>query len=643
MRLMVNDQPWDLNTPFPPGATVLLRPGSEVPPPAAGLEESRGLGIKIWWKTLGMWGPTHRALKQLSAQYSIDPSTRSELRGRINRFVKMLAERNVEIREHLSDERYLPAAIRALSPERLNAALDLASRLFSDQGIHEPELLWMNAVSISNASPTSEDFQRNWGLYGKLLGLVFEEKRTGGRDTVFIEDGLTRFSSESFTAALSTVHRLAENGVPVRATMLLLPDIARMSSTADEFESNLALLEKTVLALKAKGIPLEGSRSDAQRYSFGPGFYLREAGRRLKPEGFKSVFELFIFLSERGIDASDVLQYATNYVSQTSSTPEAFQENLGRFRSIVDHLIRHGIDPRPTLNEGFQESHPISPPGPEYVADFMETLALTDSLAERGIDPAPILIHVIPIAAVELNDAEFDSFWSALPGAPADKLQQMISASVQRKLERNADILRYGSPDRPSWAGGLEEQPFASGLEEKGIPVAGLKALLEYVAQEDVIHTIAVLAESGKIGNVTGDFPALEELAKEAGFAGGVAAILRTVASDEAVLGVPAEYAVQGIPVYVKKEWEERVRQNLIKLEAAHRIRFVGSAADAFLVVGDDSISARSDQVFIRTNEETVSQVTPHLLQELQLNGLLKAGSVVMLYTPLKDSVLVFA
>jgi len=42
-------------------------------------------------------------------------------------------------------------------------------------------------------------------------------------------------------------------------------------------------------------------------------------------------------------------------------------------------------------------------------------------------------------------------------------------------------------------------------------------------------------------------------------------------------------------------------------------------------------------------NEETVSQVTPHLLQELQINGLLKAGSVVMLYAPLKNSVLVFA
>lgn len=111
----------------------------------------------------------------------------------------------------------------------------------------------------------------------------------------------------------------------------------------------------------------------------------------------------------------------------------------------------------------------------------------------------------------------------------------------------------------------------------------------------------------------------------------------------EAVVGVPAEYAAQGIPVYVKKEWEGRIRQNLSKLETVGRIRFVGSATEAYLVIGDDSLSGRPHQVFIAIHEETVSQVTPHLLQELQLSGLLKAGSVVLLYKPLKDSILVFA
>ncbi len=189
----------------------------------------------------------------------------------------------------------------------------------------------------------------------------------------------------------------------------------------------------------------------------------------------------------------------------------------------------------------------------------------------------------------------------------------------------------------------------AAGMEEKATPAAGLKALLEYVDQPIARDTIALLAEtltfaqSERFRAVNQDFPVLEGLAKEAGFAEGIAAIVRTAASGEAVLRVPAECAAQGIPIFVNKKWEGQVRQNLRKLEVTGRIRFVGSAANAFLVIGDDSISVRSDQVFIRANEETVFQVTPQLLAGLEERGLLKAGSVVMLYKPLKDSVLAFA
>jgi len=174
-------------------------------------------------------------------------------------------------------------------------------------------------------------------------------------------------------------------------------------------------------------------------------------------------------------------------------------------------------------------------------------------------------------------------------------------------------------------------------------PAAGLEELLKYVKQPVVIDTIALLAESGKTGDITNDFPALKGLANKAGFQEGVVSILRSVGTTEAVLNVPAEYMEGGIPVYVQAEWEDRVRENLKELEMAGRIRFVGSIADAFWVIGDHSISVQPHQVLIAVNEGTVSQVTPHLLKELQENGLLKAGSVVMLYTPLKDSVLVFA
>ncbi|MBI3332835.1 MAG: hypothetical protein HYZ93_01950 [Candidatus Omnitrophica bacterium] len=102
-------------------------------------------------------------------------------------------------------------------------------------------------------------------------------------------------------------------------------------------------------------------------------------------------------------------------------------------------------------------------------------------------------------------------------------------------------------------------------------------------------------------------------------------------------------HEAQGIPVFVKKEWEGKIRENLSRLETARIIRYVESAADAYRVIADESVSVRPDQALIRTHEETVSQVTPRLLQELQLKRLLKAGSVVLLYKPLKDSVLVFA
>jgi len=69
----------------------------------------------------------------------------------------------------------------------------------------------------------------------------------------------------------------------------------------------------------------------------------------------------------------------------------------------------------------------------------------------------------------------------------------------------------------------------------------------------------------------------------------------------------------------------------------------VPTAAEAFLVIADRSVTVRPDQVHLQVTAETVSRVTPRLLQELQLLGLLKAGSVVMLYKPLKDSVLILA
>lgn len=182
----------------------------------------------------------------------------------------------------------------------------------------------------------------------------------------------------------------------------------------------------------------------------------------------------------------------------------------------------------------------------------------------------------------------------------------------------------------------------AAGAEEGATLAAGLTALTTYVANPDVIGTLRTLAESGKTGDVTSDFPELVQLAREAGFEG-IAEILRTAGDGEAVLGVPAQYAAQGIPIFVKKKYENQIKANLERIEKARIIRFVTQMDEAFLVISDSARGVNPGQMLLRINDQTVSQVTGHLLQELQLQGRLKAGSVVMLYQPLKDSALVFA
>ena len=182
----------------------------------------------------------------------------------------------------------------------------------------------------------------------------------------------------------------------------------------------------------------------------------------------------------------------------------------------------------------------------------------------------------------------------------------------------------------------------AARLEEKGTPAAGLVALTTYVTQPVVADTIRLLAESGKTGDVTSDFPELARLAREAGFKGS-AEILKTAASGEAMVTMPVEFAAQGIPVFVQNQWLDQVKESLGKLEAENIIRFEPNPEKAFMVIGDESLFVRPSQMALRINGQTVSHVTPHLLQELQRMDLLKAGSVVMLYPASKDSALIFA
>ncbi|MBI3332626.1 MAG: hypothetical protein HYZ93_00850 [Candidatus Omnitrophica bacterium] len=109
--------------------------------------------------------------------------------------------------------------------------------------------------------------------------------------------------------------------------------------------------------------------------------------------------------------------------------------------------------------------------------------------------------------------------------------------------------------------------------------------------------------------------------------------------------GLPPAFLERGIPVFVQEKWRDQVKASLQQAVDQGAIRFVDdNPAEAYLVIGEEkAIPIQSGQVFIGVNDETVSWVTPGLLEELQQRGLLEPGSVVMLYHDLKESVLIFA
>jgi len=176
---------------------------------------------------------------------------------------------------------------------------------------------------------------------------------------------------------------------------------------------------------------------------------------------------------------------------------------------------------------------------------------------------------------------------------------------------------------------------------QNAVPAGQKLGASVYLNRPEVIGTIRLLAETGKTGDLLSDFPELGEVVQATGLTG-IAEIVKTAGDREAVVGVPVQYAAQGIPVFVEMRFREQIEINFYRLAKEGILRFVPRPEEAFLVIGE-SVKPRADQMFLGVNDRTVSRVTEHLLQELQVGGRLKAGSVVLLYEPLKDSVLIFA
>jgi len=177
------------------------------------------------------------------------------------------------------------------------------------------------------------------------------------------------------------------------------------------------------------------------------------------------------------------------------------------------------------------------------------------------------------------------------------------------------------------------------GAEEKGTSEAGRAALLDFVAKYQGI--IDLLTE-GRLdaANLAEYFPeaGLQIMARSAGYREGLVFSLPQA-------GLPSAFLERGVPVFVQEKWRDQVKASLQQAVEQGAIRFVdNNPAEAYLVIGEEkAIPLQPGQVFIGVNEQTVSRVTPGLLQELQQRGLLEPGSVVILYRAPKESVLIFA
>ena len=210
-------------------------------------------------------------------------------------------------------------------------------------------------------------------------------------------------------------------------------------------------------------------------------------------------------------------------------------------------------------------------------------------------------------------------------------------------------VVQDGTPAVPSAQGTYVERP-AAGAEEQGTPETARAALVgAHPTLETWIRqmqgTIEVVAQGQPdTFDMEDYFPDAElaDLAREAGYAKGLVLVVPGTKLDSAALpGLSMTLFVQD-----QAGWRETVRKNLNLQGAVDRgeIRFTADAAEANIIIGEkDAVPLRPGQVFIGANSQTIHRVTLGLFSQLEQKGLLAPGSVVMLYSAPKDSVLIFA
>ena len=321
------------------------------------------LGVRL--ATVGSWRSTNKLLKRF------DKQSRQSLKRAINVLLNRLREHEIRCTNILWPSSILSRMLEFVIP------------------------------ALAEASPTSNDLMNNLKALEELIGCLTERGLYIGanprdHEIPVIARSLT---PEQFLAAISLAHRLADQGINPRLTLLYgIPAVAKTSSGAQIFQSNLKALEELVTLVYS----LNGQRTRC----LGALWYgLPAIAEHLAPEQFSQAVALAVRLAKAGIDPAVTLLHGLPAVAKASPTEAA--EYLPQALALAMRFAEAGIDPAATLQHGLPAVAKASPTAEVFRSNLSALESLSRRLAEAGIDSAETMRYGIPVVAKALSPEQF--------------------------------------------------------------------------------------------------------------------------------------------------------------------------------------------------------------------------------------------
>ncbi len=353
----------------------------------------RRLGFRAWLMTLGLWGPTLKAVTQFGSEdwpvlrgqinrlINIEVKRLLILRGQGNRSAHIEARLRSNLRKVLQEA--IPVAARALTSEQFSNGLVLATSL-AEREISPLHTLQSGLPAAAQVL-TLEQFAAGLTLATRLA-------ERGIYPSSILQSGLSAaakaLTPEQFMASLALATRLAERGIdPFHTLHSILPAVAQ-ALTPEQFMAGLTLATR-----------LAEQRIDP-RYTLE--FALLAAAKALTPEQFSEGLVLAARLAERKIDPYSTLKSALPAAVQ-ALTPEQFSEGL----VLATCLAERGIDPFPTLQSILPTTAKASPTLAAFQANLRALEGLITRLAEGKSNQYDTLPSVLPVVAQALTPEQF--------------------------------------------------------------------------------------------------------------------------------------------------------------------------------------------------------------------------------------------